>query len=130
MITEKDLQEEIAYRSGKLDPSTNDAVILASCQYLEDRKVFLKILETLSKRDESETAPQAYSLAAEPTDIQHKYSGASEKTIGEYGDSDFLLTVADKDPVAVWAIMDEHMQAMRAVKRRVYDDIMRKLRQI
>lgn len=54
---------------------------------------------------------------------------ASEQpeTISEYGDSDFLRTVAGKDPARVWPIMDELMDTVLLVKRSVYDSVMRKI---
>lgn len=49
------------------------------------------------------------------------------ETISEYGDSDFLRTVAGKDPARVWPIMDELMDTISLVKRSVYDSVMRKI---
>lgn len=46
------------------------------------------------------------------------------------GDSDFLLAVAGKDSVQVWAIMDELMDSLKIVNERVYNDIMRKIQNL
>ena len=51
-------------------------------------------------------------------------------TVGEYGDSDFLRAVAGKDPVRVWLIVDELMDTLALVNRRVYDSVMRKMRSV
>ena len=69
-------------------------------------------------------APQpqiaAYSEAAAPI----------EEALGRYGDSDFLRTVEGLDPSAAWAVMDEHMDALRIVNPRAYEGVMRKLKRI
>ena len=48
------------------------------------------------------------------------------QTVGSYGDSDFLRAVAGKDPSKVWPIIDELMDTLAVVNRRVYDSVMRK----
>lgn len=47
-----------------------------------------------------------------------------------YGDSEFLSAVAGKDPSAAWSIMDEHMDALRMMNPRVYQGVLRKLRNL
>ena len=54
-----------------------------------------------------------YSAAPPPVTVQ-------SQTVGEYGDSDFLLTA--------WKIIDELMDSLAVVNIRVYDSIMRKLK--
>lgn len=51
-------------------------------------------------------------------------------TLGRYGDSEFLQAVEGLDPAAAWAVMDEHMNTLRVVNPRVYDGVMRKLRNL
>lgn len=64
------------------------------------------------------------------------YSGApapataEPATVGEYGDSEFLLAVAGKDPEKAWAIIDELMDTLALVNRKVYDSVMRKIKGI
>lgn len=60
------------------------------------------------------------------------YSEAApiSETLDLYGDSDFLRAVASKDAAAAWAVMDELMETLRAVNRRAYDNVMRKLEKI
>lgn len=64
----------------------------------------------------------AYSGDPAPTPM-----AVQPKTIGEYGDSDFLHAVAGKDPSRVFPIMDELMDTVLLVKRSVYDSVMRKI---
>ena len=49
-------------------------------------------------------------------------------TVGEYGDSEFLLAVAGKEPGKAWAVVDELMDTLLLVNRRVYDSVLRKIR--
>ena len=62
------------------------------------------------------------------------YSGApapvpvEPDTVGEYGDSEFLLAVAGKDPARAWAIVDELMDTLAIVNRKVYDSVLRKIK--
>lgn len=60
------------------------------------------------------------------------YSAASapEEQLGLYGDSDFLREVAGRSPKDTWAIMDELMDTIQAVRPRVYESVMRKLQQV
>ena len=64
------------------------------------------------------------------------YSGApapvtaEPATVGEYGDSEFLLAVAGKDPGKAWAVVDELMDTLALVNRKVYDSVMRKIKGI
>lgn len=64
------------------------------------------------------------------------YSGASApmpeavqpRTVGRYGNSDFLQEVAGKRPEEVWEIVDELMDTLAVTNRRVYDAVMRKVK--
>lgn len=62
------------------------------------------------------------------------YSGApapvtaEPATVGEYGDSDFLLAVAGKSPEKAWAVVDELMDTLSLVNRKVYDSVLRKIK--
>lgn len=64
------------------------------------------------------------------------YSGApapviaEPATVGEYGDSEFLLAVAGKDPEKAWAVVDELMDTLSLVNRRVYDSVLRKIKSL
>lgn len=52
------------------------------------------------------------------------------KTVGEYGDSEFLLAVAGKDPAKAWTVVDELMDTLSLVNRRVYDSVLRKIKSL
>lgn len=62
------------------------------------------------------------------------YSGApapataEPATVGEYGDSEFLLAVAGKDPAKAWTVVDELMDTLSLVNRKVYDSVLRKIK--
>lgn len=64
------------------------------------------------------------------------YSGApapvtaEPATVGEYGDSEFLLAVAEKDPAKAWTVVDELMDTLSLVNRRVYDSVLRKMKSL
>lgn len=47
-----------------------------------------------------------------------------------YGDSEFLQAVSGKDPPAAWSVMDDLMDTLKAVNRRVYDSVIRKLQRL
>lgn len=57
-------------------------------------------------------------------------TGPAGETLGLYGESDFLRTVAGKDSTAAWAIMDEHMSTLQVVNPRAYEGVMRKLNRL
>ena len=64
------------------------------------------------------------------------YSGApapvtaQPATVGDYGDSEFLLAVAGKDPAKAWTVVDELMDTLSLVNRRVYDSVLRKIKSL
>lgn len=64
------------------------------------------------------------------------YSGApapvtaEPATVGEYGDSEFLLAVAGKDPAKAWAIIDELMDTLAMVNSKVYNSVMQKIKRV
>lgn len=66
---------------------------------------------------------------AEETTPARNYPRAAEypRTVGEYGDSDFLRAVAEKSPADVWPIMDELAESLRVMQPRTYAAVMRKI---
>ncbi len=64
------------------------------------------------------------------------YSGApapasvEPATVGEYGDSEFLLAVAGKNPENAWAVVDELMDTLAIVNNKVYNSVMQKIKRI
>lgn len=65
---------------------------------------------------------KSYSQASAPI--------AAPATLGNYGDSDFLVVVAGKVPSDAWGIMDDLMDTLRVVNPRVYESVMRKMKQL
>lgn len=53
---------------------------------------------------------------------------AEPATVGEYGDSEFLLAVSGKDPAKAWTVVDELMDTLSLVNRKVYDSVLRKIK--
>lgn len=53
---------------------------------------------------------------------------AEPATVDEYGDSEFLLAVAGKDLAKAWAVVDELMDTLSLVNRKVYDSVLRKIK--
>ena len=51
----------------------------------------------------------------------------ASSAVDRYGDSDFLRAVYGKDPRAAWTSMDDLMDTLSVVNRRVYDGVLRKL---
>lgn len=122
MIDDRQIQEAIAYYSGKLDPNRSDAVALAACYILQDH---------LSPDAEQSSIP-GYSTATPPTvERAENYADdlSGDPAVGDYGGSDFLQAVRGKRPGDVWAVMDELMETLAAVNPRVYDGVMRQIRQ-
>lgn len=57
-------------------------------------------------------------------------AGPMPETIGRYGDSSFLKSVAGKNPVRVWTIMDDFMDSLRVANRKAYDNLVRRLEDV
>lgn len=65
--------------------------------------------------------------AQQPKIASYSESAPVTDTIGQYGDSDFLLAVAGKNPDRVWIIVDDFMDSLRMVNRKAYDNLVRRL---
>lgn len=76
--------------------------------------------ELMGKEPEQEIS--AYSRASGPV--------VASYPLDTYGDSDFLLIVSGKLPEDAWAVMDDLMDTLRVANPRVYESVMRKLRQL
>lgn len=63
--------------------------------------------------------------------IERRYSTSAEskqaRAVGNYGDSDFLLAIADKAPGGVWPIIDELAESLRVMQPRTYAALMHKI---
>lgn len=116
MIREQDLQEAIAECMGKRNPDANTCIKLAA---------FYTILNQLYPKQEQEQNVQsvipAMSFAAEPKE-------PSEQFIQWEGDSDFAQEVSGRAVSHIMPIMDELMQTVQVLQPRLYDAVMRKLK--
>lgn len=113
MIREQDLQEAIAECMGKRNPDANTCIKLAA---------FYTILNQLYPKQDQEQNAQpvipAMSFAAEP----------NEQVIQWEGDSDFAQEISGRAVSHIMPIMDELMQTVQVLQPRLYDAVMRKLK--
>ncbi len=77
----------------------------------------LYLIREQMQKGEPEVYAQRYSLAASPM----------QELVGNYGNSDFLLSIEGKYPASVWRIMDELMSTLQTVNERAYNTVMRKI---
>ena len=89
--------------------------------------------ELLDAIEELEASPATFQnaekLATFYTLYDHLYvqkepmqrvESAREVTIDKYGDSEFLKAITDRKAEDVWLVMDELMEAIRALNNRLY----------
>lgn len=62
-------------------------------------------------------------LYSEPVQVEMKIADA----VGEYGDTDFLTAIANKDAETMWLLMDELMDALKVLNPRLYESVMQKM---
>ena len=64
--------------------------------------------------------------------INSLYAGNTthDSAIGNYGDSDFLLAIADKGAAEIWPIMNDLMDTLKIAQPRAYNSVMRKINAI
>lgn len=112
MIREEDLQEAIAECMGKRNPDANTCIKLAA---------YYTILNQLYPTEEQYPpviAPSAQSFAAEP-----------EPEIIEYqGDSEFARLCRERSVSDMMPVLDELMDTLQVLQPRLYDGVMRRLR--
>lgn len=51
----------------------------------------------------------------------------TERIVDDYGDSEFLQSIKGRDAGEMWLLMDEAMDALFAVNRRLYNSIMNRI---
>jgi len=102
MITVDDLQAAIAHYRGETNPDINTCIKLAACLIC-------------LKEEQGESLESSYSFAPAPV-----YSSESE----------FGREIKGRDTVAVMRLMDELMTTLSAIQPRLYDGVMRRLRDI
>ena len=66
-------------------------------------------------------------LFGEPFDAQFSQTGAVESVVSVDGDSDFLKAVSGKNSVKAWSVMDELMEATKALHPRMYNRVIEKI---
>lgn len=103
MITKQDLQAAIAECTGQRNPDARTCIKLAA---------FLTIQEHLYGELPSEPS---YSYAV--GNIEYS------------GDSDFARAIQGKDTSFIMSVMDEMMTAVRVLSPRLYDSVLRKIRE-
>ena len=57
------------------------------------------------------------------------FDSAPEETVGEYGDSPFLAAVGGMEAGKAWQLMDELMTAVSVINPRLYECVLRKMRE-
>lgn len=119
MITEQDLQEAIAECQGQRNPNASTCIKLAAFLTIQKELFGEKQVADIGKM-----SIPAYSYASMPEEP------VGEKTIGYYGDSDFLRAIEGHSAEDVWPIMDELMQSMAVIQPRIYDQVMRRIMNI
>ena len=110
MITEHDLEQAIAECQGERNPNANTCIKLAAFYTIRN--------ELFGKSEQIERAEMipAYSYDAGPT-------------IDYDSDSEFASIINGRDPQEVWPVMDELMDTIHALIPRLYDGVLRKLRE-
>lgn len=86
-----------------------------------ERLATLYIVRDHQSGNAHETRPAPvimYSSSAEPTKSRRKES------------SEFLRAAADGDPEKTMAVMDELMETLKVINRRVYDNVLQKLERL
>lgn len=108
MITEKDLQEAIAECQGVRNPNASTCIKLAA--FLTIRK------ELYGEKDEKAEVPL------------YSFDYPAAETIGYYGDTEFAQTIEGRKPDDIWPIIDELMTTVQVVQPRLYQAVIRKIR--
>ena len=72
---------------------------------------------------------QIYYLVSEMAQLM-KLSSAENTPIDVSGDSEFLKAVKDKNSAAVWAILDDLLDTLKATAPRVYESVLRKIKEL
>lgn len=108
MITEYDLQEAIAECQGVRNPNANTCIKLAA---------FLTIQKELyGEKDEKAEVPL------------YSYDPAPTETISYYSDTEFAKLIEGRNPDDIWPIIDELMTTVQVVQPRLYDAVIRKIK--
>ncbi len=52
------------------------------------------------------------------------------EVVGDYGESEFLQTARGRDAASAWRVVDELMETIKAVNRKVYESVIRELKTV
>lgn len=107
MITEQALDEAIAECQGERNPNANTCVKLAAYYQLKD-KMFADTQRF--------TPGSGYSYAASDTEPTYQ------------SDTEFFQVISGKDINLIFPIFDELMDTLKILQPRLYDGVMRKLK--
>lgn len=113
MLNKQEIEEYIAELEAQKKHTIGDLNLLST---------FYSIMDHAFNDSGNDTPILAYSQAAAPT--------AQSSILDNYGDSDFLLVVSGKDSAEAWGVIDDLMDTLRVANPRVYDSVMRKLKQL
>lgn len=107
MIKEQDLLDAIAECQGERNPNANTCIKLAA---------YYTILNNIIERDDR-VVDTGYSFSSAPPVISYE------------GQSEFAEIVNGKTAETVMPVMDELMETVRLLQPRLYDSVLRKLRE-
>lgn len=108
MITEKDLREAIAECQGERNPNANTCIKLAAFYTIRNELYPDTISVTPTERS-------GYSYAEPP------------KTYDS--DSEFMNEIRNRDLIDILPVMDELMDTLKVMMPRLYEGVMRKIRE-
>lgn len=114
MLHLEEIREAIAEIEGQRDHSVNDLQVLSCLYSIRDH--------AFGEQEKPDMYQRPYSQAAAPI--------AESSALGNYGDSEFLLVVAGKLPDDAWKVMDDLMDTLRVSYPRVYNSVMRRMREL
>lgn len=113
MITENDLRAAIAECQGERNPNANTCMKLAA---------YYTILNNLYPETDKIEMP-SYSASPAP-------ASPVKETVDYYSDTEFADAIEGKNTASVWAVIDELMTVLQAIKPGLYEGVLRKLREI
>lgn len=108
MITEKDLQEAIAECKGARNPNASTCIKLAA---------YLTIQRELYGEKEEKAEIPLYS-----------YDKGSVDTVSYYSETEFAKEIEGRNADDIWQIIDELMTTLQVIQPRLYEAVMRKIR--
>lgn len=117
MITEHDLLAAIAECQGERNPNANTCIKLAAYYTILDH-VQEKTAPVVTER-----AVTPYSFAAEPARTE------TETRITYDSGTEFAQTISGMNAADAWSVMDELMNVLQATQPRLYNGVLRQLRE-